>query len=125
MNSGVIVKIEYKPNTGDEYQELDMIPHSGSFTEPMKDSAAGFVYSFTSNFKIAEVDPETDSALNNMTGRRGTFRITDANNRVYTVGDLQFRSNFTYTRRVDGAPGSFNGYDCTITRQSPSPCPVV
>ncbi len=125
MNSGVITKIEYQPNTGGEFEQLDIIPHSGSFNEPMKETPAGNVFSFSSNFKIAEVKPETDIKLIGMTGRRGIFRITNVNDQVYTVGDSVYKADFTYTRRMDGTPGSFNGYDCQVTRTAPSPCPMV
>lgn len=124
MNSGVIVKVEYKPNSGGDYQELDVIPYSGNLQEPIKETPAGNLYSLVSNFKIAKVNPETDSLLNGITGRRATFRITDANGIVYTVGDTSYRAQFTFARRVDGTPGSFNGYDCTISREAPTQSPA-
>lgn len=124
MNSGVITKIEYQLNTGGVFTEIDMIPHSGNFTEPSEETDPGTIFNFASAFKIAEVKPETDTLLNGITGRRATFRITDANGRVHTVGDGQYRARFAFTRRVDGTPGSFNGYDCHITRKAPTAVPT-
>lgn len=125
MNSGVIIKIEFCINGEEEYQEMDFVPNSGNFTESMEETEAGNVFSFESGFKIAEINPDTDSILNGITGRRASFRITDANGRVYTVGDSMYRARFTFSRRMDGTPGSFNGYECRITRKSPTACPAV
>lgn len=125
MNSGVITKIEYQLNTGGAFSEIDMIPHSGNFTEATEETDAGTIFNFASAFKIAEVKPETDTLLNSIRGRLATFRITDANSRVYTVGDSQYRARFAFTRRADGTPGSFNGYDCQITRKAPTAVPTV
>ncbi|WP_372775642.1 hypothetical protein [Mangrovibacterium sp.] len=125
MNSGVITKVEYMPNTGSEFEQMDIIPHSGIFSEPTGNQNGNIYYSFAFDFKIAEVKPETDNKLDSMIGKRGIFRITDANNRVYTIGDAIFKANFTFTRRLDGTPGSFNGYDCSVTRSAPTRCPMV
>jgi hypothetical protein len=125
MNSGVIIKIEFKPNTGSVYQEINMIPHTGNFSEPVEETEAGNVFSFSSGFKIAEVKPDTDTLLNSITGRRATFRITDANGKVHTVGDGSYRARFSFTRLIDGTPGSFNGYACQITRKAPTAVPTV
>ena len=125
MNSGVITKIEYVPNTGGSYKELDFIPFSGNFNETMEKTAAGDVFSFNSDFSIAEIKPETEAELVTITGRRATFKITDANGRVYTVGDTLYRAWFAYSRRVGGTPGSFNGYECSISRTAPTAVPVI
>lgn len=125
MNAGVITKIEYQLNTGGGFFEIDMIPHSGNFSEQVEETNAGTLFNFASSFKIAEIKPETDTLLNSITGRLATFRITDANGRIHTAGDSQYRARFTFSRRIDGSPGSFNGYDCHITRKAPSAVPVV
>lgn len=124
MNSAVIVKVEYKLNTGGDYHELDVIPHSGNIAEENAQTDAGIVFTTTARFKIAQSQPATDAVLNNLIGRQASFRITDANEVKYTIGDSSYRARFHYTRRADGSPGSFNGYECQITRQATTGCAV-
>lgn len=122
MNSAVIVKAEYKLNTGGDYQELDMIPHSGTINEENAQTDPGMIFTTTARFKIAQIQPATDVVLNNLIGRQASFRFTDANGVKYIVGDSSYRARFHYTRRADGTPGSFNGYDCQVTREAPTGC---
>lgn len=122
MNSAVIVKVEYKPNGENDFLTLDIIPHSGNIVEENKETIAGMVFSTKAGFKIAESKPVTDTLLNSLIGRRAIFKITDANGIIYTVGDSSYRARFQYTRRADGTPGSFNGYDCEVTREAPTGC---
>lgn len=122
MNSGVIVKVEYKPTGENDFLTLDVIPHSGNIIEENKETIAGMVFTTTAGFKIAESKPVTDTLLNTLIGRRAIFKITDANGTIYTVGDSSYRARFQYTRRADGEPGSYNGYICSVTREAPTGC---
>lgn len=122
MNSAVIVKIEWKKSADPEFSVFDMIPHSGTISESFEETSAGRVFTLSAGFKIARSNPTTDNKLAEITGPDIVFRITDANGLVYLMNDHRFRSRFSYTRRLDGTPGSFNGYDCVISRKSTSGC---
>lgn len=125
MNSGVIVKVEYQPKGEIEFITLNIIPHSGNFVESSEETPAGIVYSAKAVFKIAEVNPSTDIILNDRIGKGETFRITDANGRVHTMGDQYGRSRFLTTRSIDGGPGTFNGYECQLTRKGTTAVPTI
>lgn len=122
MNSAVIVKIEWKLKEADQFSVFDMIPHSGTLSENKEETAAGEVFTFNAGFKIARSQLATDKTLEAIRGQKVVFKITDANDVVYLLNDLRFRSRFSYTRRLDGTPGSFNGYDCQISRNSTERC---
>ena len=125
MNSGVITKVEYKPTGASSFTELAVIPHSGTISEQNKEIPAGNIFMMTAGFKVAGINPATDTILNNLAGPRAIYKITDANGTVYTIGDSSYRARLSYTHHADGAPGSFNGYDCEVTRQAPTGCPTV
>lgn len=124
MNSAVITKIEYKRTGEAGFTQLDIIPFSGKFSETQEDTNAGIIFSAAANFKMAKIEPDTDSLLNTLTGRQASFKITDANGTVHTVGDTIYRARFYFDKRADGNPGSFNGYECRITCTSPTACPA-
>ncbi len=124
MNAGVILKVCYNLPGEINFTELDVIPFSGTFTEQSEIKEAGILFSAVANFKIAGILPETDILLKSLLGRRATFKITDANDTVFWVGDALYRARFLFEKRVDGTPGSFNGYQCSITRTAPTACPT-
>jgi len=124
MNSAVITKIEYKPVNGSTFTEIEIIPHSGNFLEIFEETRAGKLFSAKSEFKIAKIDSETDELMQSLAENKNTFNLTDSNGFVHSVGDSAYRAKFNYSRHVDGAPGAFNGYICTITRTGPNACPV-
>jgi len=124
MNSAVITKIEYKPVSGSTFTEIAIIPHSGNFLEILEETRAGKVFSAKSEFKIAKIDSETDELIQSIAESKNTFNLTDSNGNVHSVGDAGYRAKFIYSRHVDGTPGAFNGYICTITRKGPNACPV-
>lgn len=124
MNVGVILKIAYKLTGETSFTELDIVPFSGTFSEQSEIKDAGILFSASANFKIAGILPATDLLLNSLLGRQATFKVTDANDIVYYVGDTLYRARFLFEKRVSGTPGSFGGYQCSITRQAPTACPV-
>ena len=120
MNSGVIIKIEYRIFPEVNFANLDIIPHSGSFKEEPSKTNAGLIFTFDSSFKIAKIEQSTDDIINLITDRKAQFRITDGNGTKHLVGDDLFPARLFATRSADGQPGSFNGYLCSISRKSTS-----
>lgn len=119
MNSGVITKVEYRILPDVDFSELDVIPHSGKFAEEVQRTNAGLLYSFSANFNIARLNQETDKTIAELSDRKAQFRITDANGTRHLAGDEFYPARLYASRNVDGQPGSFNGYRCTITRNAP------
>jgi hypothetical protein len=125
MNSAVITKIEHRIFPEANFVQLEIIPHSGKLSSPFqKNSSGNSYYNTTVTFNIAKSEPAKDAILKNIVSRKGQYRITDANGVVYLVGSETYPARLTYTRAIDGTPGSFNGYRCVITCQSVSGCEV-
>jgi len=118
MNSGVIIKVEYRVFPENNFSELDAIPFSGKFSEDSSKINAGMQYSFKADFKIAKVEPATDDIIHSITDGKAQFRITDANETKYLVGTPSYPARLYASRNADGLPGSFNGYRCTIKRNA-------
>lgn len=119
MNSGVIIKVEYRIFPENNFAELDAIPFSGKFLEDPQKTKAGMLYSFRGDFNIAKVGPETDAIINSVTDRKAQFRVTDGNGTKHLVGSEFYPARLYAARHADGQPGSFNGYRCSITRDAP------
>jgi len=125
MNSAVITKIEHRIFPEAEFTPLEIIPHSGKLSSPFKKSSAGNSYYDTAvQFNIAKSELAKDVILKSIVNRKAQYRVTDANGVVYLVGSGTYPARLTYTRAIDGSPGSFNGYRCVITCQSVDGCEV-
>lgn len=121
MNSGVIIKVEYRLLGDANFNDLDVVPESGTLAEPVERTAAGMLHKITSTFKIARTSIETETLLKAIKNRKAQFRITDANKSVHLVGDADYPARLTnYQKAVDGNPGSFNGYRCTVSCDTPN-----
>lgn len=126
MNSAVITKIEYRIFPDVDFTELDTIPHSGKLSEPLlTDDGGNDYYDCNVPFTIAKSEAAKDTLLKSIKNRRAQYRVTDANSVVYLVGDESYPARLTYTRNLDGSPGSFNGYRCSIDCTSPEGSTVV
>ena len=119
MNSAVITKIEYRLIESQEFTELKNILYSGRPTEQVDRTRAGNLHKTSVPFKIAKVSADNDLLLQPILNRKSQFRLTDGNGAVHLVGSDQFPARLTYTKSLEGSPGSFNGYNCTITCLSP------
>ncbi len=124
MNSAVLIKIEAKLPGEPGFTLLDIIPHSGTLKEEPQKTNAGIRMVCVVDFKIARSSEEADTLLKKLLDRKTEYRITDANNVVYRVGSPSEPAKLSYNRILDGAPGSMNGYLCTITHQSRNGCIV-
>lgn len=124
MNSGVISKVEYKLSGESSFTDLDIIPYSGKFSDNGEQTNAGMRYSFSGSFKKEEVSIANDAVFESIVWRKATFRVTDAGGTKHLVGDNSYPARLTYSRDIDGTPGSFNGYRCTIRRDAPYPATI-
>lgn len=120
MNSAVIIKIEFKLQTDENFTVLDFIPYSGKISDQVSTTRPGDFYNTTVNFNIAKAGSATDTILKTFKNRKAQFRITDANSAVHLVGNDDWPARLLYQKALDGAAGSFNGYRCTISCQSPT-----
>lgn len=119
MNSAVITKIEYRIFPESDFTALDVIPHSGKLSEPqLTDSGGNNYYDCQVPFSVAKSETAKDILLKSIANRKAQYRITDANGVVYLVGNESYPARLAYTRNLDGQPGSFNGYQCTIACKS-------
>lgn len=116
MNSAVITKIEYRIFPEANFSALDIIPQSGKLSEPLLTNGGGnSYYDCQVPFTLAKSEAAKDTLLKSIAKRKAQYRLSDANGVVYLVGDESYPARLTYTRNLDGQPGSFNGYRCVIT----------
>lgn len=121
MNSAVITKIEYRVFPEAEFSELDIIPQSGKLSELLqKDGGGNSYYDCAVDFTMAKSEAAKDTLLKSVASRKAQYRITDANEVVYLVGDESYPARLTHNRNIDGQPGSFNGYRCSVFCKSPT-----
>ncbi len=119
MNSAVITKIEYRVFPEVNFSAFEIIPYSGKLSEDISETKAGNVYACVVDFNVAKSEQAKDTTLKSVLKRKAQFRVIDANNIVYLVGDENYPARLVYSRGIDGTPGSFNGYKCKINRKSP------
>lgn len=119
MNSGIIIKVEYRVFPASSFLTLTIIPYSGKFNEVLSRVKEGALYAWEGSFDIAKLTDTTDQLLDSIAQRKAQFRITDGNGTLHLVGTDQYPARMLYSRQVDNQPGAYNGYRCTILRKSP------
>lgn len=124
MNSPVIVKVEFKylDNDYSEFVNFDIVPFSASFSESISASKAGHIHKSTLSFKKESVSTENEAVFYKLRNRPAQFRVTDANNYVFVVGNSDYKARLTYKKSVSGSNSGFNGYECTVSCSSPYSC---
>lgn len=124
MNSAVITKIEYRIFPDAEFTLLTHIMYSGKLNEESADAEGVNLFTSTLNFSVAKITASTDSEIKSVKNRQAQFRVTDGNGTVYLVGDESYPARLVAQSALDGSPGSFNGYRCTVTCRAPYGCLV-
>jgi len=122
MNSGVVVKIEYRLIGTVPFIDLDVIPYSGTISEKWKKVFAGLIATIAVDFKKENWSPANNTLMKSLLNRKAQYRITDANGTVSLVGSDKNPARVLYDAQVSGAAGSFNGFTCAITWLSPTGC---
>ena len=122
MNSGVVVKIDYRLIGTVAFTDLDVIPYSGSITETWKKPFAGLIATVAVDFKKENWSPANNTMMKSLLNRKAQYRVTDANGTVSLVGSDKNPARLMFDAQVIGAAGSFNGFNCSITWLSPTGC---
>lgn len=124
MNSAVITKIEYRLQGEQNFTAFDIVPLPEKLKEDEKKTRAGMSYETSANFLIAGMSVELRNKIKSIVDRKAYFRITDADDVVYLVGSTDYPARLSAQMALGGAPGSFKGYRCTITQNSPNGCTI-
>lgn len=118
MNAAVIVKCEYRLLENPEFSVLGHILYSGKPKEQPQKTNSGLIYTTTLDLSVSKITAENDLLIKAIVNRKVQFRVTDANGTIYLIGNDQFPARLMYDSALDGQPGSFGGYRCTITQKS-------
>lgn len=124
MNSAVITKFEYRLLENPEFTLMDRILYSGKLKEESQRTGAGLIFTTIVELSISKITAENDAPIKLINNRKAQFRVTDANGTIYLVGDDRYPARLLHQKALDGAPGSFGGYRCTITLKSTTGCAV-
>lgn len=124
MNSGVIIKIEYRLLGEQEFTEMDFEGFSGKISKNTSKPSSGILHSTTINLMIPKITNEKTSELDGLLNRKAQYQVTDSNGKVHLVGDDNFPARLFYQNGIDGTPGSWNGYTASITHKSPYSYPI-
>ncbi len=125
MNSAVITNIEYRLPGDQEFISIDFIPESGKFNEEPKRTSSGIVYNTTVDFNIAGLTVIVDELIKKLQNRKAYFKITDSTGLIFCVGTEIFPARLSAKSALDGSPGAFRGYRCTIVQNSTTGCIVM
>jgi uncharacterized protein YegJ (DUF2314 family) len=120
MNSIVISKVEYRIIGEQNFTALDIVPESGTLNEDPDDTSNGQLVKTSVQFNIANVTVEKSNIIKKIEKRRLQVRITDTNNQVHMVGDDYYFARMSFQKVIDKTPGSFNGWRCAVSCNSPS-----
>lgn len=121
MNAGTILKVEYRLDGETPYTELDFSGFSASFESTVTRSAAGYSFHLQLGMKIPRISRTVSDTLGPLVGQKLNIRFTDGNQMVHTAGNSSYPARMTYREEIQGTPGGWNGYEVTITQESPYP----
>lgn len=125
MNTGVILKLEYKLAGETGYQELKFTGFSANFTSNQEQTPSGAKFSLKIQARIPKIGPENSSLLFYLMGRPLEVRFQDSNGITHTAGSSTFPSRLGYNQSIGGNPGDWNGYEITILQDAPFPHTVA
>lgn len=120
MNAAVIIKIEYRLLENPEFLILDLILYSAKLRQDSQKTGAGTVYTTVVDLSVSKINQENNSIIKSIDHRKAQFRATDANGTIYLLGNDNYPARLVHQKALDGTPGSFGGYRCVITYESPS-----
>lgn len=120
MNSVVLNKVEVRIIGEQNFTNIDIVPESGIMNDESTDTAHGSLDKISVQFNIANLTIATDALIKKLRGRKLQFRLTDTNSLVHLVGDDYYFARMNRQKIIDKTPGSFNGYRCTVSCNSPS-----
>ena len=118
MNSGVIIKIEYRLKDSAVYAEIAFTAFSAKINQAQERTDAGIIYTTSLDFKIARCSDENDAFLKSLSAMRSVWRVTDANEVVHSIGTDQIAARLNFVKAIDGQPGNYNGYIVNVQAKS-------
>lgn len=121
MNTGIITKIEYRLEGDTTYSTVGFSGFTASYQETVEKSEAGTSYQLKIDLKIPRIGKTISDLLSSLTGRKLNLKFTDGNGVVHTAGNSSYPARLLYRESISGTAGSWNGYNVTITQQSPFP----
>ena len=124
MNTGIIIKIEARLLTVDEFTEIDFTGFSGTISKETSQNDAGILHETEIGLKIPHIQPVITDLLDSLLFRKAQFRVLDGNGKTHLVGDNSYPARLSYVQGLDGNSGSWNGYTVTINHKSPQSYPL-
>ena len=119
MNVGVITKIEYRKEGEQNYTYLTFSGFSAGYSTEIKKTKAGHSHHLKINCKIPRMDKNTSDTLSALLGERLNIKFRDGNNNYHYAGNSAYPARLIYKEIIEGDAGEFNGYEVTITQDSP------
>lgn len=112
--------MEYKIDGEAQYKVMAFTFFSASFTSQIKKTEAGYSHHLQVDLKIPKITDSTSEMLHSLLGRKLRIRFTDGNGWVHSAGNTSFPARLTFKTGIKGSAGSWNGYEVTITQESPT-----
>lgn len=119
MNSGSIVKFEYRLFSQAEFSEINFTAFTGTISKGTQQTDAGAMHTTKINLKVPEVTSDKTALLDSLLFQKAQYRVTDYNGAVHLVGDASYPARLEYEQAVDAQPGSWNGYTVAVNHISP------
>lgn len=119
MNAGIITRVEYRIDGETDYTPMDFTFFTASFSSQVKKSQAGISHHLQLDLKIPKISQTTSETLSTLLGRKLNIRFTDGNGRIHRAGTTDFPARLSFKPSIRGTAGSWNGYEVTITQESP------
>lgn len=119
MNPGIVIQIQYKIDGASSYSDLSYTGFTASYTTEAKKSRAGWSYHLKLNCKIPKISSTTSATLGNLVGKKLRIKFKDGNDNFHYAGNTSFPARLSFDEKIGGQPGDFNGYEVSITHESP------
>ena len=121
MNTGIIIRLEYRLIGENGFHEINFTGFSANFEEVQQETDSGNKFSLKINAKIPKIEKGKSSLLAYLLGRPMEVRFLDGNGLVHTAGNTSYPARLGYNQAIGGNPGDWNGYGIAIIREAPYP----
>lgn len=121
MNVGIITRIEYKTDGASSYSSLSFSGFSAGYSTEILKSGAGYSHHLKIACKIPRIDKATSDTLSSLLGKKLSIRFRDGNENWHYAGNTGYPARLIFKETIGGNAGEFNGYEVSITQDSPRP----
>ena len=121
MNTGIIIKLEYKVTGETDFRELEYTGFSANFVSNQEQTDAGAKFSLKIQARIPKIETAKSELLFYLMGRPMQVRFTDSNGTEHLAGDNSYPARLGFNQSIGGNPGDWNGYDIIILQEAPFP----